>query len=126
MRRVVAAVDFPPPGRQAVVVTAWTHLLLCTALSGPGGVGKPQPESGGGLALTLTVTNPSRVDGTLFRVTSGKMELLGVVHPGSTMAVSTFPRQRFVVFFPCHERKLAHVVPRVIADEWRLPKRPCG
>ena len=87
----------------------------------------PQPESGGGLPLTLTVVNPSKVEATLFLVVSRrKMELQGVVHAGSAMTVTTLPRQKFVVFYPCRERQVAHKVPRLIADRWKLPARPCG
>lgn len=103
----------------------WLALLAAPAAARDDGVGKPQPRDSSGLPLTLTVVNPSTVDATLVRVKGKRRDPAGTVRSGSSLAVSTLPGERFVAYFPCRGRSAAHKVPRWLADEWKLPARPC-
>ena len=93
-----------------------TILMLCNS----GQVIATEQDS-----ISMRVINPSQVEAALFRhERDGKETAQGVVHGRQSVTVTTYPGEKWVVYFPCHQ-EAHHSVPNAVADEWKLPARPC-
>lgn len=77
-------------------------------------------------ALTLNIENPSGAQAQVFRVVpKRRMEPHGVLHAAASMHVTTYPGQRWAVFFGCRKPGYYFRVPDRLTVTWKLPRHPC-